>query len=199
MLLQGYTQTSLMWKPVIPLISKRFTVVAPDFPAIADSAIPTDGLDMKTAAVCVHELTQSLRVNKAKVVGHDYQSNGRLCVCRPIFVGNRKTRADGRLSSRREWMGTDLQRRQHLALRFQWTDAEALVQRRERTYFQYFWNDLAADRTRSVPEADREAYISCVLSTWTNARGLEILPRLRAGRYIEHLVGGANSLTAYSS
>src|SRR6202022_3499215 len=25
-------------------------------------------------------------------------------------------------------------------------------------FFQYFWNDLAADKTRSIPEADRKAY-----------------------------------------
>jgi pimeloyl-ACP methyl ester carboxylesterase len=32
------------------------------------------------------------------------------------------------------------------------------VQGRERTYFEFFWNDLAADKTRSLPEADRVAY-----------------------------------------
>jgi len=32
------------------------------------------------------------------------------------------------------------------------------VQGRERIYFEYFWNDLAADKTRSLPEADRKAY-----------------------------------------
>src|SRR5207245_8166447 len=35
---------------------------------------------------------------------------------------------------------------------------EVLVQGSERTYFEYFWNDLAADKTRSIPEADRKAY-----------------------------------------
>jgi len=30
----------------------------------------------------------------------------------------------------------------------------ALVKGRERTYFEHFWNDFAADRTHSVPEAD---------------------------------------------
>ena len=33
-----------------------------------------------------------------------------------------------------------------------------LVQGRERTYFDYYWNEFAADRTRSLPEADRQAY-----------------------------------------
>jgi pimeloyl-ACP methyl ester carboxylesterase len=34
----------------------------------------------------------------------------------------------------------------------------ALVKGRERTYFEHFWNDFAADRTKSVPEADRRIY-----------------------------------------
>jgi pimeloyl-ACP methyl ester carboxylesterase len=33
-----------------------------------------------------------------------------------------------------------------------------LVRGRERTYFEHFWNDFAADRTHSVPESDRAAY-----------------------------------------
>ena len=39
-LLHGYAETSLMWKPIIPLLAKRFTVIAPDLPGIGDSAIP---------------------------------------------------------------------------------------------------------------------------------------------------------------
>src|SRR5207247_547729 len=42
--------------------------------------------------------------------------------------------------------------------RFNRPTPEALVHGRERLYFEYFWNDLAADRTRSLPEADRKAY-----------------------------------------
>jgi pimeloyl-ACP methyl ester carboxylesterase len=42
--------------------------------------------------------------------------------------------------------------------RFHGPTPEALVQGRERTYFEYFWNDLAADKTRSLAEADRAAY-----------------------------------------
>ncbi len=29
---------------------------------------------------------------------------------------------------------------------------------RERTYFDYFWNDFAADKNHSIPEAARKAY-----------------------------------------
>jgi len=34
----------------------------------------------------------------------------------------------------------------------------ALVKGRERTYFEHFWNDFAADSKHSVPEADRRIY-----------------------------------------
>ncbi|HEY7556713.1 MAG TPA: alpha/beta fold hydrolase [Candidatus Binatia bacterium] len=53
MLLHGYTQTSRMWRPIIPLLAEKFTVIAPDLPGIGDSAIPKDGLDMKTAAMSI--------------------------------------------------------------------------------------------------------------------------------------------------
>jgi pimeloyl-ACP methyl ester carboxylesterase len=70
-LLHGYAETSLMWRPIIPVLAERFTVIAPDLPGIGDSAIPENGLDMKTAAIRIHALARSLGVEKAKVVGHD--------------------------------------------------------------------------------------------------------------------------------
>src|SRR5947207_12212660 len=70
-LLHGYTQTSRMWRPIIPLLAKRFTVIAPDLPGIGDSEIPAGGLDMKSAAIRIHSLARSLGVEKARVVGHD--------------------------------------------------------------------------------------------------------------------------------
>src|SRR5262245_30724126 len=70
-LLHGYTQTSRMWRPIIPLLAEKFTVIAPDPRGIGDSAIPKDGLDMKTTAVRIHALAKSLGIEKPRVVGHD--------------------------------------------------------------------------------------------------------------------------------
>src|SRR5262245_8848951 len=70
-LLHGYTQSSRMWRPLIPKLVGKFSVIAPDLPGIGDSDIPRDGLDMKTAAIRVHALAKSLGVTKARVVGHD--------------------------------------------------------------------------------------------------------------------------------
>src|SRR5438093_706548 len=70
-LLHGYTQTSRMWRPIIPLLAEKFTVIAPDLPGIGESSIPTDKIDMLSAANRIHALVRSLHVQKARVVGHD--------------------------------------------------------------------------------------------------------------------------------
>ena len=49
-LLHGYAETSRMWRPLMPLLAERFTIIAPDLPGIGDSSIPADGLDMKNSA-----------------------------------------------------------------------------------------------------------------------------------------------------
>ncbi len=63
-LLHGYAETSRMWRPIMPVLAKRFTVIAPDLPGIGDSGIPTDGLNMKSAAIRIHDLAKSLGVQK---------------------------------------------------------------------------------------------------------------------------------------
>jgi pimeloyl-ACP methyl ester carboxylesterase len=42
--------------------------------------------------------------------------------------------------------------------RFNGPTPELLVEGRERTYFEHFWNDFAADKTQSIPEAERKNY-----------------------------------------
>ena len=42
--------------------------------------------------------------------------------------------------------------------RFNGPTPEILVKGRERAYFEHFWNDFAADKRRSIPEAERQAY-----------------------------------------
>jgi pimeloyl-ACP methyl ester carboxylesterase len=42
--------------------------------------------------------------------------------------------------------------------RFNGPTPEALVEGRERIYFEHYWNDFAADKTHSLPETERQAY-----------------------------------------
>src|SRR6202171_1827057 len=70
-LLHGYAETSRMWRPIIPLLAEKFTVIAPDLPGIGDSSIPADKIDMLSSANRIHALVRSLGVEKARVIGHD--------------------------------------------------------------------------------------------------------------------------------
>lgn len=159
-LLHGYTQTSRMWQPLIPKLTDTFTVIAPDLPGIGDSEIPKDGLDMKTAAIRMHTLVKSLGVTKARVVGHDiglmvayaYAAQFPSEVERLVVM-------DAFLPGVQGWeLAYDSPDYWHF--RFHGPYPEALVEGREKTYFAYFWNDLAADKNHSLPEEDRAAYVA---------------------------------------
>jgi pimeloyl-ACP methyl ester carboxylesterase len=157
-LLHGYAETSLMWKPIIPLLAERFTVIAPDLPGVGDSAIPADGLDMKTAAIRIHALTQSLGVQKSEVVGHDIGLMVAYAYAAQFPTEVQKLVVmDAFLPGVGGW--EEVYNNPFLwHFRFNGPTPEALVQGRERIYFEHFWNDFAADKTRSIPEADRKAY-----------------------------------------
>ena len=157
-LLHGYAETSLMWRPIIPALAARFTVIAPDLPGIGDSGIPSNGLDMKNAAIQIHDLARSLGIAKAEVVGHDiglmvayaYAAQFPSEVTKLVLM-------DAFLPGVEGWEPI-FNSPNYWHFRFHGPTPEALVQGRERIFFEYFWNDLAADKNHSIPEADRKAY-----------------------------------------
>jgi pimeloyl-ACP methyl ester carboxylesterase len=157
-LLHGYTQTSRMWRPLIPLLAKKFTVIAPDLPGIGDSGIPKDGLDMKSAAIRIHSLAKSLGILKARVVGHDIGLMVAYAYAAQFPDETEKlVEMDAFLPGVAGW--ADVYNNPGIwHFRFNGPTPEALVRGRERIYFDYFWNDFAADKTHSIPEADRVAY-----------------------------------------
>jgi len=156
-LLHGFAETSRMWRPIIPLLAQKFTVIAPDLPGIGDSSIP-DKVDMLDAARKIHELARSLNIEKARVVGHDIglmvayayaaqfpNETDKLAVMDAFLPGVPGWEAI--YNAPNIWH-----------FRFNGEYPEKLVQGRERIYFEYFWNVLAADKTHSIPEPDRKAY-----------------------------------------
>src|SRR3977135_45993 len=157
-LLHGYAETSRMWKPIIPALAKRFTVIAPDLPGIGDSGIPSDGLDMKSAAIRIHDLAKSLGVQKAEVVGHDIGLMVAYAYAAQFPTEVEKlVLMDAFLPGVAGWEAI-YNNPGIWHFRFNGPTPEKLVQGRERLYFEHFWNDFAADKTRSIPEAERPAY-----------------------------------------
>jgi len=157
-LLHGYAETSRMWTPILPQLGEKFTLIAPDLPGIGESSIPADGLDMKTAAMRIHALARSLGVEKARVVGHDiglmvayayaaqFPAEVEKLVVMDAFLPGVEG-GDAVYNNPGLWH-----------FRFHGETPAALVRGRERMYFDYYWNEFAADKTRSLSEADRKAY-----------------------------------------
>jgi pimeloyl-ACP methyl ester carboxylesterase len=158
-LLHGFAQTSRMWQPLIQQLAPNFTVIAPDLPGVGDSDIPSDVGSMTRAAVRIHGLVKQLGFGKASVIGHDiglmvayaYAAQFQPDVERLALLDAMLPGVDG-------WEAIyDNPAAWHF--RFNGPVPEALVQGRERTYFEYFWN-FAADKAHSMPIADREAYVA---------------------------------------
>src|SRR6478672_2973100 len=156
-LLHGFAETSRMWRPIIPVLAEKFTVIAPDLPGIGDSSIP-DKSDMIDAAKKIHELARSLKIEKARVVGHDIGLMVAYAYAAQFPNETEKLAVmDAFLPGVPGWEPIyNAPNVWHF--RFNGEYPEKLVQGRERTYFEYFWNVFAADKTHSIPEAERKAY-----------------------------------------
>jgi pimeloyl-ACP methyl ester carboxylesterase len=158
LLLHGYAETAQMWQPLAKALAPHFTVIAADLPGIGDSSIPATGIDMKTSAERIHAAIRTLGYSKLTVVGHDiglmvayayaalYPQEVEKLVLMDAFL-------PGIAGWEPIFNGAG---RWHF--RFYGPTPEALVAGRERIYFEHFWNDFAADRTRSLPEAQRVTY-----------------------------------------
>src|SRR6476620_3130468 len=153
----GFAETSRMWRPIIPLLAQKFTVIAPDLPGIGDSSIP-DKVDMLDAARKIHELARSLNIEKARVVGHDIGLMVAYAYAAQFPNETEKLALmDAFLPGVPGWEAIyNAPNIWHF--RFNGEYPEKLVQGRERIYFEYFWNVLAADKTHSIREGVRNAY-----------------------------------------
>jgi pimeloyl-ACP methyl ester carboxylesterase len=158
LLVHGYAETSRMWKPLALALAPRFTVIAPDLPGIGDSSIPKMGLDMKTSAERIHAALRSLGYSKVRVVGHDIglMVAYAYAAMYPQEV-EKLALMDAFLPGVGAWEAV-YNNPGIWHFRFYGATPEALVKGRERIYFEHFWNDFAAERTRSIPEVDRVAY-----------------------------------------
>jgi pimeloyl-ACP methyl ester carboxylesterase len=173
-LLHGYTETSRMWIPLMDKLSRDHLVIAPDLRGFGQSSLPQGGMTKTEMAQDVHALAASLGLSSVKIVGHDiglmvayaYAAQYREQVSKIALmdaflpgVGNWKD----------VWLLRDLWH-----FHFYGETPLALVKGRERTYFEHFWNDFAADKNHSVPEADRKFYAAAYARDGGMRAGFEV-------------------------
>jgi pimeloyl-ACP methyl ester carboxylesterase len=159
-LLHGYAEDSRMWKPLAIALAPRFTVVAPDLPGIGNSSIPAAGSDMKSAAQAVRDAVHMLGFRRVRVVGHDIglMVAYAYAAMYPREV-DRLALMDAFLPGVAGWEPIyDNPNLWHF--RFHGPTPLALVAGRESIYFNYYWNEFAADPNRSLSRADRSAYVA---------------------------------------
>ncbi|SEB11322.1 alpha/beta fold hydrolase [Paraburkholderia sartisoli] len=172
-LLHGYAESSHMWLPLIRQLDDRRVVLAPDLPGAGQSAIPESGFDKKTMAQDIHAMVQQLGYRKVKLVGHDIGLMVAYAYAAqyPDEVES-ITLMDAFLPGVGDWQQVWLLR-DKWHFNFYGTTPLALVKGRERTYFEHFWNDFAADPSHSVSQADRRRYAANYAQPGRMAAGFE--------------------------
>ncbi len=173
-LLHGYAQTSHMWRPLMAELAKTHSVIAPDLRGFGRSDKPAQGYTKKALAQDIHGLAASLGLRRVKLAGHDIG----LMVAYAYAAQfpdeiERIALLDAFLPGVGEWQTVWLLR-DLWHFHFYGEVPLKLVEGRERIYLEHFWNDFAADRTRSVPEADRRFYAESYAQPGAMPAGFEV-------------------------
>ena len=181
-LLHGYAQNSHMWRPLMEVLGKTHRVIAPDLRGFGDTTKAETGYDKKSMAQDVHALARSLGIEKAAIAGHDIglmvayayaaQFPGevdRIALLDAFIPGVGDT--------------TNLFLLKDLwHFHFYGPTPLALVKGRERTYFEHFWNDFAADGRKVGLRGRPPLLRRQVRSTRSHEGRHGSVPRVRPGR-----------------
>ncbi len=173
-LLHGYAQTSHMWLPLISKLADKHTVIAPDLRGFGQSSAPADGYTKAAMAQDIHALVKSLNFDRIRLVGHDiglmvaygYAAQYPNEVDRLVLM-------EAFLPGVGDWNSVFLLR-DLWHFHFYGKTPLALVEGRERIYFEHFWNDFAADPSRSVSEQDRQFYAAAYAQPGAMKAGFEV-------------------------
>ena len=173
-LLHGYAQNSHMWRPLIAELARTHLVIAPDLRGFGTSDKPESGYDKKTMAADIHALAAALDLRDVGIAGHDiglmvayaYAAQYPADVSRIVLM-------DAFLPGVGDWTKVWLLR-DLWHFHFYGKTPLALVEGRERIYFEHFWNDFAADPAHSVSEADRVLYSKAYAQPGAMRAGFEV-------------------------
>jgi len=173
-LLHGYAETSHMWLPLIAKLADQHTVIAPDLRGFGQSSAPEDGYTKAAMAQDIHALVKSLKHDRIRLVGHDiglmvayaYAAQYPDAVDRLVLM-------EAFLPGIGDWNNVFLLR-DLWHFHFYGKTPLALVTGRERIYLDHFWDDFAADPTKSVSEKNREFYAKAYAEPGHMKAGMEV-------------------------
>lgn len=157
-LLHGWPQTSHEWRHVMPLLSDRYRLIAPDLRGLGDTSRPLEGYDSRSIAGDVAELVlRHLGIDRFHLVGHDWggPTAFALAALRPEAVRT-LTLVDVTVPG----IGPDLSqggKRWHHAFHMTPDLPEFLVEGREREYLAWFYREFSW-QPNAITAADLDEY-----------------------------------------
>ncbi len=162
-LLHGYPETGHMWRKVMPALTERFTVVAPDLRGYGDSDRPATGYDKRSMAADIAEVISVLGLAPVVLVGHDRGARvaHRLALDHPSLL-TRLVLLD--IAPTYDVFATTDQR--SARVRWHWFFhqvpdlPEALTAGREEIYLRYLYNAWSLNPAAIEEEAVQE-YVRC--------------------------------------
>jgi pimeloyl-ACP methyl ester carboxylesterase len=73
LLLHGWPQSWYCWHKIMPALSERYSIIAPDLRGLGDSSRPLDGYDKATIAEDIRKLLHAhLNIDRYNIIAHDW-------------------------------------------------------------------------------------------------------------------------------
>lgn len=159
-LLHGWPQSWYCWHKIMPALSERYAIIAPDLRGLGDSSRPLDGYDKATIAEDIRKLVhEHLNIKSYYLVAHDWGGPVAFCLAatypehvRKLVMLDTAVPGDG--------SGTFSQsgRRWHHAFHQTADLPEALVAGREEVYLGWFYRNYGY-QAGAISPADEQEYL----------------------------------------
>ncbi|HTN45970.1 MAG TPA: alpha/beta hydrolase [Flavipsychrobacter sp.] len=70
MLLHGFPENHELWKPVLPTLSQKYTVISPDLPGSGNSTLDQENITIEEMAEAVIAIVKAEKIEKMVLAGH---------------------------------------------------------------------------------------------------------------------------------
>ena len=159
-LLHGWPQSWHCWHKIMPALSERYSIIAPDLRGLGDSSRPLDGYDKATVAEDIRKLVhEHLNIKSYYLVAHDWGGPVAFCLAatypehvRKLVMLDTAVPGDGSGSFSQKG------RRWHHAFHQTADLPEALVAGREDIYLGWFYRNYGY-QPGAISPADAEEYL----------------------------------------
>lgn len=157
LLLHGFGDTGDMWQPLVAVLIKDHTVIAPDLRGMGLSSHPAGGYDKASQGRDMHHVLDVLKIGRVQLVTHDIGNMvGYAFAAEEPERTERWVAMDAPLPGLGHW-DDQLKNPKTWHFNFHGPDEERLVKGRERIFLDRFYNELSAN-PKGIDEQTRQHY-----------------------------------------